>query len=38
LPLFLPLWIEARMQLAAAQQAAGNDPELQSETWKEART
>lgn len=38
LPLFLPLWIEARMQLAAAQQAAANDNELQGEAWKEART
>jgi len=38
LPLFLPLWIEARMRLAAAQQAASASDELQTETWKEAHT
>jgi hypothetical protein len=38
LPLFLPLWIEARMRLAAAQQAASANDELQTETWKEAHT
>lgn len=38
LPLFLPLWIEARMQLAAVQEVAGHGNELHSETLKEVRT